>query len=75
MRLLLAGAAAVAVCLGILCLRAGSSRQLTFAECRDAGGRAWRVDTLQSDRKDSCPDGKEAIGMISDAAIWFQCCK
>ena len=22
-----------------------------------------------------CPDGKEKIGEISDAAIWFQCCK
>jgi hypothetical protein len=24
---------------------------------------------------DKCPDGKEKIGEISDAAIWFQCCK
>ena len=24
---------------------------------------------------DRCPDGKEKIGEISDAAIWFQCCK
>jgi hypothetical protein len=24
---------------------------------------------------DSCPDGREKIGEISDAAIWFQCCK
>jgi hypothetical protein len=23
----------------------------------------------------TCPDGKEKIGEISDAAIWFQCCK
>jgi hypothetical protein len=22
-----------------------------------------------------CPDGREKIGEISDAAIWFQCCK
>lgn len=24
---------------------------------------------------DNCPDGKQKIGEISDAAIWFQCCK
>lgn len=24
---------------------------------------------------DKCPDGKRKIGEISDAAIWFQCCK
>ena len=24
---------------------------------------------------DSCPDGRKKIGEISDAAIWFQCCK
>jgi len=24
---------------------------------------------------DRCPEGKEKIGEISDAAIWFQCCK
>jgi hypothetical protein len=24
--------------------------------------------------RDRCPDGKEKIGEISDAAIWFQCC-
>ncbi len=24
---------------------------------------------------DQCPDGREKIGEISDAAIWFQCCK
>lgn len=24
---------------------------------------------------DKCPNGKEKIGEISDAAIWFQCCK
>jgi hypothetical protein len=24
---------------------------------------------------DRCPDGREKIGEISDAAIWFQCCK
>jgi hypothetical protein len=24
---------------------------------------------------DKCPDGKEKIGEITDAAIWFQCCK
>ena len=24
---------------------------------------------------DRCPDGKEKIGEISDAAVWFQCCK
>ena len=24
---------------------------------------------------DKCPGGKENIGKISDAAIWFQCCK
>jgi hypothetical protein len=24
---------------------------------------------------DRCPDGMEKIGEISDAAIWFQCCK
>lgn len=24
---------------------------------------------------DKCPDGRKKIGEISDAAIWFQCCK
>jgi len=24
---------------------------------------------------DKCPDGREKIAEISDAAIWFQCCK
>jgi hypothetical protein len=24
---------------------------------------------------DRCPDGRKKIGEISDAAIWFQCCK
>ncbi len=24
---------------------------------------------------DKCPDGKHKIGEISDASIWFQCCK
>jgi len=24
---------------------------------------------------DKCPEGREKIGGISDAAIWFQCCK
>jgi hypothetical protein len=24
---------------------------------------------------DKCPDGKQKIGEIMDAAIWFQCCK
>lgn len=24
---------------------------------------------------DACPDGREKVGEISDAAIWFQCCK
>lgn len=24
---------------------------------------------------DTCPNGKQKIGEISDAAIWFQCCK
>lgn len=24
---------------------------------------------------DTCPDGREKVGEISDAAIWFQCCK
>ena len=24
---------------------------------------------------DKCPNGKEKIGEISDAATWFQCCK
>lgn len=24
---------------------------------------------------DKCPDGKQKIGEISDAAIWFLCCK
>ncbi len=24
---------------------------------------------------DKCPDGKQKIGEITDAAIWFQCCK
>jgi hypothetical protein len=24
---------------------------------------------------DACPDGREKVGEISDAAIWFQCCR
>jgi hypothetical protein len=24
---------------------------------------------------DACPDGREKVGEISDAATWFQCCK
>jgi hypothetical protein len=35
------------------------------------------TDCLQSNfpYPDRCPDGRKKIGEISDAAIWFQCCK
>jgi hypothetical protein len=35
------------------------------AECMDGN----------SPYPERCPDGREKIGEISDAAIWFQCCK
>ncbi|MCJ7623238.1 MAG: hypothetical protein MUO76_07025 [Anaerolineaceae bacterium] len=30
---------------------------------------------INSPYPDNCPDGREKIGEISDAATWFQCCK
>jgi hypothetical protein len=93
----------------IFFLKPDSARQLTFIECEEAGGEAWRVDLYHPDicpacveyrvceldkgvdcpqviactecMKDNfpypgrCPGGREKIGEISDAAIWFQCCK
>jgi hypothetical protein len=99
----------------IFYLKLNSSRTITFAECTNAGGVAWRVDLYHPDicpscaeyqacrekssgdaeiadacpqinacsecrqsnfpYPDRCPAGKEKIGTISDAAIWFQCCK
>lgn len=99
----------------IFYLKVDSSREITFDQCRIAGGVAWRVDLYDPDicsscaeyqacaaenkgasdirevcpqvnactqcvaknfpYPDRCPDGKEKIGEISDAAIWFQCCR
>jgi hypothetical protein len=99
-------------------LRVERVRQLTFAECEQFGGQAWRVDLYDpdicpectdyaaceaeySDRQvypdlrevcpqvedcgacmsenfpypETCPRGKEKLGQISDAAIWFMCCR
>jgi hypothetical protein len=105
----------VGIGITILALRSNSSRKITFEECVNAGGTAWRVDlyhpdicsscaefqACREDNKgvadlrdvcpqvaactecmernfpypDSCPDGSEKIGEISDAAIWFSCCR
>jgi hypothetical protein len=115
--ILLLGIAFLALGIGItfLYLKFNSSREMTFEECVNAGGVAWRVDLYHPDIcsscaeyqacaeenkgysdirdvcpqvvecteclennfpfPDRCPDGKEKIGEVSDAAIWFQCCK
>jgi hypothetical protein len=106
---------ALGVAITIFYLRFNSSREITFEECVNAGGVAWRVDLYHPDicsscaeyracaeenkgasdirdvcpqgfactectesnfpYPDKCPDGREKVGEISDAAIWFQCCK
>ena len=115
--ILLLGMGLLALGIGItfFYLKFSSSREITFEECANAGGVAWRVDLYHpdicsacaeyqtceeenkgvSDIRDvcpqvvacteclernfpypaTCPDGREKIGEISDAAIWFQCCK
>jgi len=115
--LLLLGMGLLALAIGITCvyLKFNSSREITFEECANAGGLAWRVDlyhpdicsscadyqTCEEENKgvsdirdvcpqgvacteclernfpypDTCPEGREKVGEISDAAIWFQCCK
>jgi hypothetical protein len=93
----------------IFFLKPDSARQMTFKECEEASGEAWRVDLFHPDicpacseyracetekgdeclqviscteclknnfpYPDRCPEGRKKIGEISDAAIWFQCCK
>lgn len=106
------------IAMALLDLRAERPRQLTFAQCEQAGGTAWRVDLYDpeicpdcaalaaceaqhSDRQaypdlrevcpqmsacadcmeanfpypKACPGGMEKLGEISDAAIWFLCCR
>jgi hypothetical protein len=113
--LIVIGLAIAGIGFTIFYLQPDRSQKITFAECEDAGGMAWRVDldhpdicsscaeyraceeenNGSSDLRDicpqigacaeciesnfpypnSCPDGREKIGEITDAAIWFQCCK
>jgi len=113
--LLVIGLLIAGIGFAIFYLKPDSSRKVTFEECKNAGGVAWRVDlynpeicsacaeyqTCKAENKtasdirevcpqvnactecvtenfpypDRCPGGKEKIGEISDAAIWFQCCK
>jgi hypothetical protein len=113
--LLAIGLLAVGIGFAIFYLRSDGSREITFEECTNAGGVAWRVDlddpdicascadyrTCEAQNQgvsdirevcpqvnactecvaknfpypDRCPHGKEKIGEISDAAIWFQCCR
>lgn len=107
--------AVVAIGITFLYLKSNSTRKMTFEECSNAGGVAWRVDLYDPDICSSCaeyqacreqneggsdireacpqvvacekclernspypnkcPDGKDKIGEISDAEIWFQCCQ
>ena len=115
--ILLLGMGLLALGIGItfFYLKFSSSREITFEECANAGGVAWRVDlyhpdicsacaeyqTCEEENKgvsdirdvcsqgvacteclernfpypDTCPEGREKVGEISDAAIWFQCCR
>jgi hypothetical protein len=115
MLLLGIGLLALGIGLTLFYLKPDSSRKITFEECENAGGMAWRVDLYHPDicsacaafqaceeenngysdirdvcpqvfactecmksnfpYPDKCPDGREKVGEISDAAIWFQCCK
>ena len=115
--ILLVGIGVLALGIGIAFfrLRFNNIPKMTFEECTNAGGVAWRVNLNHPDICSSCaeyqacaeknngaqdirdacpqvmacseclennfpypkkcPNGKEKIGEISDAAIWFQCCK
>lgn len=109
--LLLLGIGLLVIGIGLIIffLKPDSPRQMTFKECEEVGGEAWRVDLYHPDicpacaeyraceanqgdecpqdkscakcmednfpYPDRCPEGEEKIGVISDAAIWFQCCK
>jgi hypothetical protein len=109
------GFLALGIGLLIFFMKPDTSQKITFEECENAGGVAWRVDLYHPDICSSCaeyqacldknkgasnvrdlcpqfaacseclesnfpyparcPDGREKLGEISDAATWFQCCK
>ena len=46
-------------------IRAVCPQVVACAECRESN----------FPYPNRCPDGREKVGEISDAAIWFQCCK
>jgi hypothetical protein len=109
------GFAVAVLGIALLYTKSHGARKMTFEECTNAGGVAWRVDlydpeicsscaayqacqeqnTGRSDIREACPQvvacvkcleknspypntcpgGKDKMGEISDAEIWFQCCQ